>query len=772
MPAPTPDLPPQKLYPLRDFEAPSHPEPYYDRYEPDIPIAIDFGALCVRVGLTNSPDPANGFPNLVAKHRDRKTGYLMTLVGNDVYREAPYYPTLRTGAKSPFDGPFITNWDSVESVLDYALEHLNVTSENGSLNNPVIMTEPPVATLAYRKGMYEMMFEAYMAPKVVFGIDLLFSFYANSTRQDGVVVSVGHTLTHVIPVLHGRGVLLNCKRIDWGGEQALQFLQRTLALKYPYFPARLTQSHTANIIHDHAFVSTDYAAELASYLDLDVLEKNDVVIQVPVEAATEKAKKTEEELSRQAERRKENGKRLQEQAQKKRLETIAQKEKEYAHYSELRDSLEGLSKTEAERCVVAEEFKDVADLHKFLEGLQRSIRKFYNADEEEKEEEVDPAVAWPLTEVSDTELTGEEIKEKRRQKLMKSNYEARMRMKEEKKRKEEERVQYEKDQEEWRQCDLKDWSSAKRLELAQHIAQFRQRAKVIEAMKDRKSMAAQQRMKNIADLANDRALAGAGKKRRRNAGPAATIDNDPTDTFGTNDADWNAYRDISNASLQEDQKLANAEILRLEEELLEHDPNFHHEDTFAVQETFDWRNLVLHKFIHGPRQNLTLAMQVEGHDPEELLRNPEIIRRNHQLHINVERIRVPEIYFQPHIAGVDQAGIAEVIQNLLMRNSDRNFEVGGQLRAFIENIFLTGGGSLLPKFDERLRAEMTAVLPMGAPLHVYRAKDVQTDAWRGMQKWSISEEAKQSYVTRQEYEECGPEYLKEHGLGNVCLRNL
>lgn len=769
----TPDLPPQKLHPLRDFESPDYPEPYYDRYEPDVPIALDFGALSVRIGLTNSEKPSNVFPNLLAKHRDRKSGYNITLVGNDIFKESPYYPTLRTGAKSPFDGPLITNWDSVESILDYSFEHLSVTSDNGGLNNPVIMTEPAAATYGYRKGMYEMMFEAYMVPKLVFGIDSLFSFYANSKKQDGVIVSVGHTLTNVIPVLKGKGILLNSKRIDWGGEQELQFLQKALALKYPYFPTRLSQSHTTNILHDHAYVSTNYAEELATYLDLDNLEHKDVVIQVPVEAAAEKAKKTEEELARQAERRKENGRRLQEQAQKKRLENIAQKEKELAYYSELRDSIVGLSKFEADRRVVAEDFKDVPELHKYLDSLQRSIKKFYNAGEEEKEEEIDPATAWPLADVSDSELNEEDIKEKRRQKLMKSNYEARIRLKEERKREEEEKVQYEKDQLEWRERDLKDWCNAKRLELAHNISLFRKRAKAMEAMKDRKSMAAQQRMKNIAELANDKAVNnGAAKKRKRNAGPVATIDNDPTDTFGSNDADWNAYRDISNASLEEEQANTNSEILRLEEELLEHDPNFHHEDTFAVQETFDWKNLVLHKFIHGPRQSLSAAMQIEGHDPDELMNNPDIIRRNHQLHVNVERIRVPEIYFQPHIAGVDQAGIIEVIQNLLMRNSDRNFDVGGQLRAFIENIFLTGGGTLLPNFGERIRLELTSILPTGAPLNVYSAKDPLTDAWRGMQKWSFTEEAEKSYVTRQEYEEYGPEYIKEHGLGSVCLKDF
>lgn len=766
------DLPPQQVHPLREPQAPLALEPFYSHYHADVPIAIDMGASAVRIGLTNSADPLNVFPALVARHRDRKSNHTLTLVGNDIYREAAHISTLRSSARSPYDGALITNWDSTEAILDYSLEHLSVASSTGALTNPVIMSEPVGCPASQRRGMYEILFEAYRAPRVALGVDSLFSYYAHSPGRSGLVVSVGHELTHLIPVLQGRGVLLNCKRIDWGANQALQFLQKSLALKYPYFPSRLSTFNTSCILRDHAYVLTDYDVELSSYLHMENLETKDVVIQVPVEIAPEKAKKSDEELARQAEKRKEQGRRLQEQAQKKRLEKLVQKEQEYEYYTQLQDTLSKLSKAEAERRAQAEEFDGTADLAKYIENLEKSLKKARAQDYDEPEEDINPETAWPLAEIPDADLSEEQIKEKRRQKLLKSNYDARVRAKEEKQREEEERAQRAKEEQEWRARDLSGWCDSKRLELAKHISEYKQRAKLMESMKDRKSMAAQQRMKTIADLANDltSSTSAASRKRRRNVN--VTIDNDPNDTFGTNDDDWNAYRDNSTAALEEEQTETNNEILRLEEDLLEHDPEFHHEDTFAASESFDWQNLVLHKFIHGPRQNLTIAMQAEGHDPEELVNNPEIIRRNHQLHINIERIRVPEVYFQPHIAGLDQAGIPEVIQNLIFRNFDGNLSPGGQLREMIENVFITGGGSLLPNFGDRIKKELTAVLPSGTPFKVTRASDPILNPWRGMQKWAQSESAVNNYVTREEYEEYGPEYIKEHGLGNVCLRNL
>lgn len=767
---PEEELPPQKLHYLREPQAPSAYEPFYEEYKPDVPIAIDMGASNVRVGLVDKPDPHNVFPNLLSRYKDKKLGLNLTLVGNDIFRESTSHSGIRSNAKSPYDGPLITNWDIVENILDYSLEHLGVQSLTGSLENPVVMTEPVACPSSQRKSMYELLFETYCAPKVAFGIDSLFSFHANSTKPDGLVVSLGSELTHIIPVLQGKGVLLQCKRIDWGGNLALQFLQKLLALKYPYFPTRLSNYHTNHILHDHAYVLKDYPSELSTYLDMDVLENRDVVIQVPVEVALDKTKKSEEELAKQAERRREQGRRLQEQARKKRLEKLVQKEQEFEYYGQLREQFARLSKAEADRRAQAEDFKDLNDFNKYVDNLEKALRKARSQDVDDggEEEEPNPEVAWPLVLIPDEELSEEQIKEKRRQKLLKANYDARMRAKAEKKREEEEKAQLEKEQQEWRERDLEGWCTAKRLELAQLIAGYKKRIKLMEAMRDRKSMAAQQRMKNIADLAND---SSAGKKRKRNTA-AATIDNDPNDTFGANDDDWNAYRDISNATLEEDQEEANASILRIEQELMEHDPNFHYEDTLAASETFDWRNSILHKFIHGPRQSLTLAMQAEGHDPQELANHPEIIRRNHQLHINVERIRVPEIYFQPHIAGLDLAGIPEVIQNLVYRNFDGNFGSGGRLRSLVENIFVTGGGSLVPNFTDRLRAEIQSFLPVGTSFNVTHARDPINDSWRGMQKWAASSESQSDYVTRKEYEECGSEYLKEHGLGNISLRNF
>lgn len=98
-------------------------------------------------------------------------------------------------------------------------------------------------------------------------------------------------------------------------------------------------------------------------------------------------------------------------------------------------------------------------------------------------------------------------------------------------------------------------------------------------MKDRKSQVAQNRMKNLANLAEDNAR---GTKRTRQQ---ATIDNDPNDTFGANDEDWMVYNDITQNPEALDEAIEDEykEIVDLEGILLEYDPNFTEEDTLDAQ---------------------------------------------------------------------------------------------------------------------------------------------------------------------------------------------
>ena len=112
------------------------------------------------------------------------------------------------------------------------------------------------------------------------------------------------------------------------------------------------------------------------------------------------------------------------------------------------------------------------------------------------------------------QLDEEGLKEKRKQKLLKAGYEARERARKEKEREREEREAEERREEEERERDLGSWAGKLRKEHEGLMTKIKERGRRRAALSDRKSAAAQARMKSIANLAADERV----PKRKRKTG--------------------------------------------------------------------------------------------------------------------------------------------------------------------------------------------------------------------------------------------------------------
>lgn len=309
--------------------------------------------------------------------------------------------------------------------------------------------------------MTELMFECYSAPSLAYGIDSLFAYKYNNGRN-GLVISSSHTSTHLIPVLESKAMMSNAARLNWGGSQSAEYLLKLLRLKYPNFSGKTTDTQAEDMVREHCYISQSYETELSEYLDWTGLEDRNHVIQYPF---TEHVviEKSEEELARIAERKKESGRRLQEQAAKMRLEKLVRKEQELEYYKELQQKLMTETKKEQKRLLDIEDFKDDAQLDKTIKELDKSIRKARTKDvggvenEEEEEEQT-----FPLLDVPDEELDEAGLKQKRHQRLMKSNVEARARAKVEKEREKARIAEEERLDEERRTNDIEGWIAERR----------------------------------------------------------------------------------------------------------------------------------------------------------------------------------------------------------------------------------------------------------------------------------------------------------------------
>ena len=309
--------------------------------------------------------------------------------------------------------------------------------------------------------MSEILFECYSAPSVAYGIDSLFSYKFNK-GNNGLIISSAHSSTHVIPVLYGKPVMSSISRLNWGGYQGAEYLLKLLKLKYPSFPGKLTDYQAQHWVREHCYVSQEFEKEMQCFLDWTGLEDRDHIIQFPF---TEHMviEKSEEELARIAERKREGGRRLQEQAAKMRLEKLVQKEQELEYYKDLQQRLVGQTKKETKRLLDEDEFKDEAQLDKMIKDMEKSVRKARNKDlgiTDNVEEEEIPA--FPLLDIPDEQLDEAGLKQKRHQRLLKSGVEARARAKVEKEQEKARKAEEQRLDDERRLHDLEGWLEDRR----------------------------------------------------------------------------------------------------------------------------------------------------------------------------------------------------------------------------------------------------------------------------------------------------------------------
>lgn len=260
------------------------------------------------------------------------------------------------------------------------------------------------------------------------------------------------------------------------------------------------------------------------------------------------------------------------------------------------------------------------------------------------------------------------------------------------------------------------------------MQKIKDRARFKADLGNRKSLASQMRMKTLANLASD----APGRKRRRGG---------DDDNFGANDDDWGVYRTVATGEQSEDEEEEDldAELKTIEGQLLKYDPGFGEANTMEAQS--NWTKSLIHAFLRGPRPF-----------------NAESQQEIHQIHLNVERIRVPEIVFQPSIAGLDQAGVVEIATDILNQRLFSSKIHDGE--TIVKDIFLTGGNTLFQGFEERLRIELRSVIPVDAHFELRQASDPVLDAWKGAAQWSCGDSYRNSRVSREEYNEKGPDYFK------------
>lgn len=137
---------------------------------------------------------------------------------------------------------------------------------------------------------------------------------------------------------------------------------------------------------------------------------------------------------------------------------------------------------------------------------------------------------------------------------------------------------------------------------------------------------------------------------------------------------------------------------------------------------------------------------------------------DYQIRLWSDRYRGSEILFQPSIVGMENAGLSEILENILSPVSQAIRE------KILRCVFITGGHTKVPGFDKRIKQELTMINRAGTPINIVKCFDEQLDAWKGgawLANNFFSGKGLNEYsISKAKYEECGHHYLKEHFCSN------
>ena len=749
----------------------------------DIGIIIDNGSYECRAGWSICNEPNICCRNVLAKPKINDGNYSPFIVGNSIFE----YEQGKINKKSPFEKNIIAHFSTQEHIFDHIFSNLNISDNN--INHPILITEP-ICNLSYsRKCMTELMFELYGVPSLIYGIDMLFSYYYNNNKINNLnnctgldnclIISSSNQVTHIVPIIENKINIKNTRRISIGSENAKDLLMKSLHLKYPEIRQKITNEVIQDIYHNYTMTALDYEKQLKliEILHKDEQEKYHKLDLVNIYGTLDMYQKvldsykedknfnnnkkniktnnfsylksytnlvnyidekennyekcvlnklyffkkpfmgvlpyiTKEELKEKQEAKNEQIKRLREIIKKKREENYKNMKIELEQLEKM-IALKDVDKFKFEEILTNTGYENAEEIQQRINKLNAKLNNDIQHLEQSQPEDIESR--WYLLSMPDEDLTQEQIKMKRIQKMQKNAYYSRLEKREIARREKEKIENLKKENKEKYLVSL----YRNKKEILERLAKYEELKR---DMVNRHSKTNMKRMQTLAEL---------GKDSNEGGGSGGSSTKGEEDDFGKNDEDWEIYREVNKNNINEEEEEDMNRLHDVENQIAEIDKNF-----FSNVQQYQYN----------------------------------FYQENDYFILGVEQFRCAELLFKPYIIGVEQAGIIEIISQLF-KNMDYDKQIN-----LAKNIFITGGNTYYPFLKDRIYHDLKSYLPVGTEINVMRAEDPTLDAWKGARlffnnTYKDNKMRESIYISRKEYEEYGFDYFKENFCGNIKINN-
>ncbi|XP_072176304.1 actin-related protein 5-like [Diadema setosum] len=663
-----------------------------------LPLIIDNGSCFSRAGWACESSPRLSFRNVIARQRGKKDSEAQ--IGNDI----PNIETVRWLLKTQFDRDVVTHYDAQEQILDHTFQRLGIDSE-GAVQHPVVMTEAPCNPNICRQTMSELLFECYQIPSLAYGIDSLFSLYYNcpekSASSCSLILSSGFQTTHVLPVINGQLDAANCRRLNIGGSHLTSYLLRLLQLKYPAHQSHLNLSRAEELLMEHSYTAVDPWSEFEDWKSQDYFDKHAHRMQLPYTPLPGWS------VGNTKERRRQCISRLQDLNKKWRQEKLTGAEEKLRSLVNIQNTAEDSNDTQ-KKMLRTLGLNSLDDLKGYIGMLNASIQraKVSLGGRESIVDQPTSVNVWPSLDLlgSDQELLSQAER-----------------------------------------------NAVRRQELVEAFHQNSLRARWV-----------QQEIDGL--LQEGTRLVGQGSPKEGGLKRWTEQLKEQKEELGTCHAQWQHIKE-SLLGLQEPK----------DADTMDTDQEGDNDETTAGDQGSEWAYIQAMEddaegfSFEAEQENLSeldKILSVFDQEVNKENRSPVGQRMTfdlaeyYQVVLGVERIRGPEILFQPSIMGLEQGGLGETMEHVL-----RLYEPEVQNK-LVQNVFLTGGNLNFPNMVERIETELRAMRPFQSSFKVRRAGNPSLDAWLGAAKWATDPANQSLFISRAEYEEKGGDYLKEHHASN------
>ena len=118
--------------------------------------------------------------------------------------------------------------------------------------------------------------------------------------------------------------------------------------------------------------------------------------------------------------------------------------------------------------------------------------------------------------------------------------------------------------------------------------------------------------------------------------------------------------------------------------------------------------------------------------------------------VGAERFRCAEVLFQPNLIGKENDGIHKLaFQSIQKCDIDIR-------RDLYTNTVLSGGSTMFPNIDARLKKEMQLLAPASVKCKIVAPAERKYSVWIGGSILSSLSSFQEMWITRNEYDELGP----------------